>query len=242
MNTTLDWPPPFTVCYSPRARSICLKICARRGLQIIVPPGFKEKKAPDILLQQRRWIERTWARIQSQSSLHEQRGPDVLPQQLTLLAVDEQWQIHYEASDSAIIRLIKGNDQQLSLQGNIHNPALVKVILQRWLHQRAQHYLVPWLARLSTQTDLCYTQVNIRNATTRWGSCSAKKRISLNRKLLFLPPLLVEHVLLHELCHIVHLNHSRQFWDLLKRVNPDCHQLRKQLKQANHYLPAWLEE
>lgn len=238
MKATLDWPPPYTLRRSPQARSVRLQICSKRGLQIIAPAWFNSYEAPIILQQHRNWIERTWTRIQPQLS---PIGPIQLPEQIHLQAMDEIWQIYYQPSHVNGVR-IKINAMQIIVSGKTENKGLVKTALQGWLKRRAQHCLVPWLERVSTRTGLQFAKVGIRSATTRWGSCSAKKNISLNCKLLLLPANLVEHVLLHELCHTIYMNHSKQFWDLVRSFDSDCHVLRKQLKQAHHHMPAWIEE
>jgi hypothetical protein len=79
----------------------------------------------------------------------------------------------------------------------------------------------------------------VRNPHTRWGSYSRKETVSLNQNLLFLPTHLVRYVLLHELCHSVHLEHSAQFWSLLRDKEPRADALRDELRLAWRYLPDW---
>ena len=75
---------------------------------------------------------------------------------------------------------------------------------------------------------------------TRWASCSRHKTISLNLKLLFFQPALVRYVFIHELCHTVHMNHSRKYWRLLLAKEPNCMALDKQLRTAWRLVPAWV--
>jgi predicted metal-dependent hydrolase len=237
---TFTWPPPFTLHHSARVRSVRLQISSRRGLQLIVPNNFKPQQAAAIVEQHRQWIERAWRRLELlPTTTAEQENP---PRQLSFLALNESWEINYQHNELQVLRLEKKvAAKQLIIHGKTPDQRMIKVVLQRWLQRYAKHYLTAWLEKLSRQTHLLYAGVTVRQAHTRWGSCSAKKSISLNCNLLFLPPPLVEYVLLHELCHTVYLNHSRHFWNLLKSVNPDCHALRKQLKQQR-YVPAWLEK
>ncbi len=239
MKNTFEWPPLYTLRHSSRARSVRLQICAKRGLQLIVPRWFNMREAPNILQQHRPWIERTWMRIKPQSCVDEAQ---LLPEDLHLLAINEIWQIRYQPSDYQTIRLEINPMHQLVLTGKTHSQQLIRIALLDWLKSRAQDSLIPWLENISARTGLRYAKVGIRSTTTRWGSCSLKKHISLNSKLLLLPSALVEHVLLHELCHTVYMNHSKQFWDLVKSFDPDCHLLRKQLKQASRHMPIWIEE
>ena len=238
MNSIIDWPPPFTLQPSLRARAVRLQICARKGLRLIVPSGFNPKKALDVLHKHRGWIERTWLRVQPLLMTES----EALPQQLHLRALGEVWQVDYEPRNIASVRIkVSETETLLSVSGQVQDQAKVKQALRKWLHSHAQDYLFPWLEGLSKETGLNYTQAKIRNTHTRWGSCSIKKNISLSCKLLFVQPLLVEHVLLHELCHTVHFNHAKPFWDLLKSFSPDTDFLRKELKKASRVMPLWLE-
>ncbi len=82
--------------------------------------------------------------------------------------------------------------------------------------------LPPRLARLSAATGLRYTHLTITSARTKWGSCSSRNRISLSLFLMTLPEHLRDFVLLHELCHTVHHNHSAAFHALLDRLCGGC--------------------
>lgn len=74
-------------------------------------------------------------------------------------------------------------------------------------------------------------QVRIKNHRRAWGSCSSKKNLNFNWRLVALPPELADYVVLHELCHTVHLNHSQDFWDLVSRFLPHHRLLRLQIRQ-----------
>ncbi|MEM1310707.1 MAG: M48 family metallopeptidase, partial [Cyanobacteria bacterium P01_H01_bin.153] len=101
--------------------------------------------------------------------------------------------------------------------------------------------LAPWLQQLSQRCDLAYSRMTVRGQATRWGSCSSKQSISLNYKLLFLPPTLVNYVLIHELCHTVHMNHSKAFWQLVQRYYPNLNQAKVDLKKSWQYVPRWVD-
>lgn len=102
---------------------------------------------------------------------------------------------------------------------------------------------MPWLEDLSYNGDLPFNDVTVRNQKVRWASCSGKKNISINQKLLFLPEQLVTYIFVHELCHTIQLNHSKKFWSLVERVLPDYCEFDKQIRKDawQKYVPLWSE-
>jgi predicted metal-dependent hydrolase len=106
-------------------------------------------------------------------------------------------------------------------------------------HKEAARELV--LARLSHFNEyykLTWNRVAIRNQRRCWGSCSAKKNLNFNYKLLFLPEHLRDYVIVHELCHLTHLHHGKDFWDLVEEQLPNYKELFTELRaldRAGHH-------
>jgi len=75
-----------------------------------------------------------------------------------------------------------------------------------------------------------FSKVVIRNQKSRWGSCSRSGTLSFNYRLVFLPPHLVDYIVVHELCHLHEMNHSKRFWALVGRIVPDHLNCRKEIR------------
>ncbi len=73
--------------------------------------------------------------------------------------------------------------------------------------------------------------IRIRNTTSRWGSCSSKGNLNFNYGIVYLPPELVDYIVVHELCHLKEFNHSKNFWNLVGEVIPDYKVRRMRLKK-----------
>lgn len=78
---------------------------------------------------------------------------------------------------------------------------------------RVNHYI-----GLTGQT---YSSITIRDQKSRWGSCSSRKTLSFNYRLIFAPPQVLDYVVIHEICHLTHMNHSKDFWGLVAEIMPD---------------------
>ena len=111
--------------------------------------------------------------------------------------------------------------------------------LKQCIMREAHAALGPWLARLSAATGLTYQRVQIRRQRTRWGSCSPTGTISLNACLMFQPAPVVNYLLLHELAHTRHMNHSRRFWRLVERFEPGWRELDAALTRGWREVPYW---
>jgi len=234
-NTHLAWPPVYSLKKHPRAKYIRFRASLRHGLEITVPVRFNIKRIPFILDQNRAWIE---MKLREMLSLAQ---PDVarLPEQLEFRAFNSVWLLRYLAADSGW-KLHFNPHQALTLIGNIQDVTACQEKLLAWIKQQAKIYLLPQLEQMSQETGLIYQQARIRAQTARWGSCSRTKTINLNYKLLFLPPELVRHVLIHELCHTVHFNHSDKFWALVAQFDPQWKKHRQAMKKAGNFVPLWL--
>ena len=109
--------------------------------------------------------------------------------------------------------------------------------LLHWHHkQHAPAILLPRVHHWAAIMDLHPTRVSFRRARTRWGSCSSRDTLSLNTHLLMLPDPLIDHIIIHELAHIRHKNHSRDFWDLVGRYDLDWRTHRRMIRPYEHYL------
>ena len=86
-----------------------------------------------------------------------------------------------------------------------------------------------------------YNRVAIRNQRSRWGSCSQKQNLNFNYKLVFLPIELIDYVIVHELCHLKHFNHSQAFWNTVGETLGDYRKRKKQLHIATQNLRAYIE-
>lgn len=110
-----------------------------------------------------------------------------------------------------------------------------KTAAERALRREAEKLLPARLVELAARHGFEYRSVKIKKMTSRWGSCSSQKVITLNFFLMQLPWDLIDHVLLHELIHTRHLNHSVSFWSEFERIYPGAKKTRKQI---HNYRPV----
>jgi predicted metal-dependent hydrolase len=237
-------PKSYRIRESSRAKHVSIKVSHLGEVEVVVPSGFDQRQIPAIVRKRQDWIAKTTQRIaaerQSVSPVGSSLEP-LLPERLTLQSLAEKWQIRYEPVPGEAVIVVKQSIQRLALKGAVDCPQLCQQALAQWLKNKAEMHLVPWLRQVSQEVALPFERASIRGQKTLWASCSAKANISLNYKLLFLPPELIRYVFIHELCHTVHLNHSRKFWALVAEKEPHYKQLDAELNRGWIYIPEWIE-
>lgn len=237
-ETSTIWPPHFTLKKSARTRHVKLKASAKYGLELCVPLRFNQKLITTILETNKPWIEKQLNKIHAELAAIASQS---LPTELFLPALNQIWNIVYIKSDSQKLRLITRPQQELVLYGNIEEKTLCKNLLHAWVKKQAKIYLTQRLQILSLQTKLVFTNVTIRGQRSRWGSCSSKKAINLNYKLLFLPSNLIDHIIIHELCHTQHMNHSTKFWRLVASFDSKWKEHDREIRKADKIIPQWAQ-
>jgi predicted metal-dependent hydrolase len=102
--------------------------------------------------------------------------------------------------------------------------------------EAARTFLVPMIAVEAERIGVTYGRVSIKDTKRSWGSCSAKGNLNFHYKLLFLPEHLARYVVIHELCHRKHLNHSQDFWTEVSRWCDDVSGCRQELRYIERHI------
>jgi predicted metal-dependent hydrolase len=231
---------PYTIRISAKAKQVRLRVSVENGLEVVVPKRFSLSRVPSLVEKNGLWIERAFRKAKA---FEELTGPAPnwrMPAEIALAALHLTWSVLTRPENLKTVVVRESSAKTLLVHGATEDASACQRALKRWLTRKAENHLVPWLKRVSEETGLRYTATSIRQQQTRWGSCSARHSISLNARLLFLPPELVTYVLVHELCHTRHLNHSPRFWRLVESYLPGYRQFDRQLRDAGRHIPGWL--
>ncbi|MHB0867533.1 MAG: M48 family metallopeptidase [Thermoleophilia bacterium] len=233
--------PIYILRESPRARRVQLKVTPADGLIVTVPRNYNLKRLPEVLEEKEAWIEGALRWADEQRALSPARHRLKLPDVVFLQSIGETWDVSYNHTAARNTSTSERPDDLLWVCGAIHDQASCRAALKRWLSRKARLRLGQMLAGIGGETGLAYERTMVGNQRSRWASCSPGHTISINQKLLFLPERLVRYVLIHELCHTQHLNHSRRFWLLVDNFEPGYKTLDRELKGAGRFVPAWAE-
>ncbi len=169
---------------------------------------------------------------------------DILPVSISLPLVQQDFTVSMQAKRGGYAKVQEARaalgGSELILYAKDTEVRACCLLLQKWLVKKAAPPLQERTLALAHRMGLTVQHIRIGAQRGRWGSCSAEGNINLNGRLLLLPTYLVEHVILHELCHRVHMNHSADFKKLLESVSPQSVQKDKELALAWQALPLWV--
>lgn len=145
-----------------------------------------------------------------------------------------------------ILKIVKENNtfskiidpQSLIIVGskNKNDQSLIKKEVEKLYKSKAKEILISKTENFSQILGVNPIGIKIKDYKSRWGSCSSKKIISYNWKIIIAPNEIVNYLVVHELCHLIHFNHSKSFWDEVKKVLPEYKNYRKWLRLNSYKL------
>ncbi|MGV4463867.1 M48 family metallopeptidase [Ornithobacterium rhinotracheale] len=181
----------------------------------------------------------------------EKRAPWILEQKRFFLSFEpirteylyKSGETHYYLGRQYLLKIVEGKAEDVFYKGryllietNDKSPLNIKKLLDRWYRDRAKIKFAEIAEPLIQQFKKYEVEPNnlyIQNMKFRWGSCSAKGNIILNPELIKAPKPCIEYVIIHELCHLIHQNHSKAFFQLQSREMPDWEKWKGKLE---HFL------
>jgi predicted metal-dependent hydrolase len=215
---------------------LSIKVYPRGRVEVVVPRRTRPADVASFVSENRAWIDRA---RKSFASRHPPESTE-LPGRIELRAVGQTFRVHYRHDPAAKSVRYRLSGNLLTLSGNTRAHKLCLAAIKRWLAGIARQEFSPTLKAQSLRCGVSYEQMHIRAQRSCWGSRSSSGTVSLNLCLLFLRPELVRYLMVHEICHGRHMNHSRRFWKLVADFEPDFRQLDKELTECWQEVPAWL--
>ena len=229
-----DASPGWHVRISRRARRMSMRVFPGGRVEVVVPPGIGIPVIERFVARHRDWAERRSREYSLLAPHAAARRPEVVE----LALPDRRWRVEYATAlrssvhdDGAGVLLVR-----TAVDGDRH----VGAALLRWLGNIAAVELGQRLDALADELGIGYARMHLRRQRTRWGSCSAAGTISLNVCLMFQRPAVVRYLLIHELCHRRHMNHSERYWQLVESFEPGWRALDAELLKGWRHVPAWV--
>lgn len=227
---------PLRVRVSGRARRLSIRVYPDARVEVVAPPRARPREIERFVSAHREWIDEKRAH-----ALRNRPEPQQFPPHLLeFRATHEEFRLQLVGGEGAP-RFSERDEagKILRITGSAEPRALRKA-LRAWLMRAARTRLEPRVAALAASAGVSYARVSIRRQRSRWGSCSARGTISLNCCLLFQRPEVVDYLIIHELTHVAHMNHSARFWQAVERRCAGWRALDRELVQGWRHVPRWV--
>ena len=191
---------------SKRARRIALKVDWRGEVSLTIPVRASRQAALDFAQTQGSWLKERLAAVPSQVAFADGARLPILGTKMTI-------RHHPEARRGV---WVEGN--QICVSGEAeHLPRRVT----EWLRREARRELMKRAKAKASSIGRELLSIKVSDMASRWGSCSASGAMSFSWRLILAPPFVLDYLAAHEVAHIVHMNHSAQFWKLARRLHPE---------------------
>lgn len=212
---------PYTLSQRTGSRTIRLHVDPEKGLVVSAPKYAPIIAIENFIIQKKFWITRHLE--ESKKIIQKKQIADGTP--VTILG-DPKFII---VKEHQLKRPYIAEKSQEIIVYAPQNQTIIKKTLEEYLRKKFKVHLTKRLKELSQTMDTHYGTVTIRAQKSRWGSCSYRNNLNFNWKLIFFPLEVIDYVIMHELTHTVHHNHSEKFYEMLADYCPDYKTLRKNL-------------
>ena len=212
-----------------RRRSIQLRVHPDGALEVRGPWRCTLTDARSAIRQHAGWLRSTVERVRAAAAAR-----PALTDGTWLPLLDDVVTLRLAAGARATVRR---EGAEIRVSGPDLGESSVRAALTGWYRREARRRLPARLWELAAPLGVAPARIAIRGQRTRWGSCSSRGTVSLNWRLLLVPEEVADYVLVHELCHLRHLSHSRAFWAMVGAAIPDWAERRSRLRTLQGSLP-----
>jgi len=212
------------VIRTPRTKSASIKV-DEGAVSVVVPRDLPLERIQQLITDKKRWIK-------EKLYIHQQARPVSSKEFVSGEAfpyLGRNYRLKVERGSYQPAKLVKGS-LIVTIPMGVDDPNIVRNAVVRWYRTRALERLKDKSKRWASIIGVTPKSVGIKTFKSRWGSCSADAEVLFNWRVVMTPNRVVDYVVVHELCHLVRHDHSRQFWKLVEKVMPDYAECKEWLK------------
>ena len=210
-----------------RRKTIAVEITREGGILVRAPLKLARREVLAFVHKNRAWIDRKLVQARVRQ---EERTPRRFLEGENCPFLGEQHRLRYVAGGE----YLRQQNGEFLLGADLSPRA--GDLFRIWYRARAREILEDRVEHFALRMGLTCRSVRITDAKERWGSCNAAGSLNFAWRLVMAPPPVIDYVIVHELAHLVEMNHSRRFWERLGRVLPDYAKRRKWLRENEQRL------
>ena len=216
----------YTLKRSGKRRSIGLRI-DDDGLAVAMPLRASEKWLHSVLQERASWIVEKLAGWQAKKP-----EPVLWVDGQSIQFMGEALSLRVVASLFDAPPLLQGRQLFVHVTDNA-NQAMIEQVVTQWYRREAEVLFRERVAHYAPMLNVSPSELKLSSARTQWGSCTVRGTVHLNWHLIKLPLRLIDYVVVHELAHLVEMNHSAAFWEVVKSACPDFKKRRGELRRQS---------
>jgi predicted metal-dependent hydrolase len=221
-----------TIAYTvSKARVKNLYISVENGEVVIKAPWYvTNSQIQEVVESKREWIMRKLEEYQKSPRKAKEYADG---EQFQVLGKPYTLNIYFKEISKAKLNVTDGSiDIVLPLEySETDNTAIIKRMIEKMYFMIAEREVDIAMEKLTRKVGLAPEEYRIRKVKTAWGTCSSTKKITINQDLMMYSREAIEYVVLHEICHLKYMNHSKKFWDMVESYMPDYKIYEKELKR-----------
>ena len=212
------------------ATKLKLKIHPEKGVLVTIPNSCSYSDAIKFVNSHKEWIKEKTSLISEKFNDNLFTPESVFLTRFSKIAFEVDARIGLTADIEEDVCLFKYNPLKIDFH-NADIQTFIKRVINRMLLFEANQYLSDRYSRLASQHNLFAKDLSVGTASTRWGTCNSRNEIRLSCRLMLLPDHLIDYIILHEMSHLVHKNHGKDFYALLDKLSANkSDKLNKELK------------
>ncbi len=216
-------------------RRISLSVALNDEIRVRAAKSTSKSEILQFLSLQRNWIS---VRLDKNSNFRIRYPKKTYSEGEKFLFFGRTFSLHFEAAENAMGQIYLRGDslivgvpklERRGFQKNLPHPEMAKPIRDFYRHQ-GRSFIKTTTAEFAGKMQLFPKDLSFRSQKTRWGSCSTSGHLSFNWRLIIAPKDVIEYVIVHEIAHLKHHDHSKNFWNVVASQIPNYRILRKWLK------------
>jgi len=221
-----EFQKPVVISRKNNIRRLSLQVCRITGEISINAPKFLSESE----IYKFYYLNRNWIHIQINQCL----VPKIVKEGLFLPVEGNLYEIVVKKSCSKI-KILENN--QICIPKNISD---IGKELQTFLLKYCKSVMIPIILKKSNLIQKKIKKISFKDTKSRWGSCSSTGSIMLNWRLIMVPPSVYNYVIIHEIAHLVHMNHGPLFWKLVQELSPNYSKDKEWLKKNGREIRRYI--
>ena len=218
----------YTIKRSGRRRKLTISVERDRSVIVHAPASMSDSEIREYVDAKRQWLHEKVNHPQKYSELPHPPGKELVNGEAALY-LGSEYPIHVDRAATAVVF-----DHRFIVPSKAS--ATRKAVLREWYVAQAHELLIPRVAQHARGLGVTFSEVRVVDDRYRWGSCTVRNVVRINWRLIKAPMFVIDYVIVHELAHLLELNHTERFWNIVRTQAPSAEKARVWLKRHGQLL------